>query len=151
MASHWPHSLAMVRSAAWYASLKRVRSSRWRRVGRIRLHIRERQFVDRELFVDSGWECFGFDFAAERKDQGDAAVPPALADFVEAVFGRSAGILPDPVLRVAVALENIDGHLVAELAAEIDEQRDRARAQTGRCAASRAHPCPARRGARLSA
>ena len=67
---------------------------------------------------------FRFDFAAERKDQGDETVSPTLANLVEAVFDRSAGILPDPVLCIAVALENIDGHFVAELAAEIDEQRD---------------------------
>ena len=50
--------------------------------------------------------------------------PRALANLVEAVLGGSAGILPDPVLRIAMALENIHRHFVAELAAEIDEQRD---------------------------
>ena len=59
------------------------------------------------------------------KDQGDPALAPALADFIEPVLGRRAGILPDPVLCVAVPLEYIDRHLVAELAAEIDQQRDR--------------------------
>ena len=88
MASHWPHSRAMVRSVAWYASLKRVRSSRWRKYVGFGSMFAKRQFVDGELFVDSGRECFRFDFAAERKDQGNAALAPALANLVEAVLGR---------------------------------------------------------------
>lgn len=93
-------------------------------VGWIWFHVRQHQLIDREALVDIGRKCFRPNFAAERQDQGDTAFAPTLADFVKAVLGRGSGIFPDPVFGITMALENINRHLVAQLAAEVNKQRD---------------------------
>ena len=93
-------------------------------VSRIRLHVRQRQLVDSELFVDFGRKASGLILPLSDRTRAMRLCPCPHGFLSKRYSAECAGILPSPVLGVAVALKNIHRHFVAELAAEIDEQRN---------------------------